>query len=234
MMDSVALAYLRYNISCEKMEVSWYRTMRREICIKPLRLNPSSPGCLAVITVRQMQRIAQWHFYCAASWELRFWIIALLSEKKQLLWSVIKLLAPPHRGSSALFWFTIRHFDKNREIGWNGEWTISNLTPFSCKIGQTYVLFSFILPCCSCCCVFSPTLSVGVIILLFAAILMFVPILQCAAVGCFSLIFPLEDHNSLYNVSGIFYSNSSPSAPRERTGCVYPSVSVCSHDIKQA
>lgn len=151
MMDSVALAYLRYNISCQKMEVSWYRTMRREICIKPLRLNPSSPGCLAVITVRQMQRIAQWHFYCAASWELRFWIIALLSEKKQLLWSVIKLLAPPHRDSSALLWFTIRHCDKNREIGWNGEWTISNLTPFSCKIGQTSVLFSFILPCCSCC-----------------------------------------------------------------------------------
>lgn len=74
---------------------------------------------------------------------------------------------------------------------------------------------------------FSPTLSVGVIILLFAAILMFVPILQCAAVGCFSLIFPLENHNSLYNVSGIFYSNSSPSAPRERGQVVYIHQSLC-------
>lgn len=55
---------------------------------------------------------------------------------------------------------------------------------------------------------FSPHLSVGVIIWLFAAIFMFVLILQCTAVGCFSLIFPLEDHTSLYNVSGIFYLNS--------------------------
>lgn len=55
-----------------------------------------------------------------------------------------------------------------------------------------------------------------------------------AVCGCVMFLsdLPPKDCSRLYNVRGISDLNPDCQYPEERTGCVYPSVIVCSEDIQ--